>query len=238
MAFEVAEIMNKELFSVRAEEASGDVIGYLLALGVSAAPVLDGSSRPIGFVALRDLVEAGPGSPVFAVMSSPTDVIATHASIRAAADLMARRSRHHLVCVDVDGRAVGFVSLLDVVRGLIGAPVCHPESFPHYDPQSGLSWTDPIRLAFGTVSFAPVGPGLIVLVDGHPGRPDRVVWSEASDDVRARLQELVSRPGAAPSEVRDAAIAGHLWFRAASCALRSAKAMAQDLRERMTSPPL
>jgi len=216
MAVDVAEIMNHELFSVRAEETAGDVIVYLLALGITAAPILEATGRPIGFVALRDLVAAPPGAPVQSIMSSPADVVSARASIRDAAALMARRSRHHLVCVDVDGRAVGFVSLLDVVRGLIGEPVCHPESFPHYDSTSGLSWTDPIRLAFGTIGLAPAGPGLLVLIDGTPGRKDRVIWSESSGDVRGRLHELATGPGAAPPHVRDAALAGHLWFRAAA----------------------
>jgi CBS domain-containing protein len=221
MAVDVAEIMNQELFSVRPDEAAGDVIAYLLALGITAAPVLDTAEHPLGFVSLRDLVDAPAGSPVSALMSSPADVVSVRATIRDAAALMARRSRHHLVCVDVDGRAVGFVSLLDVVRGLIGEPVTHPETFPHYEACSGLSWTDPIRLAFGTIGLAPAGAGVFVLIDGTPGRKDRVIWSEANGDVRGRLHELSTRPGAAPPHVRDAALAGHLWFRAAASPTRA-----------------
>lgn len=221
MANVVAEIMNPELFSVSEDETAGDVLEYLLALAISAAPVLDATRRPVGFVALRDIVDALPGQPIGTLMSTPADVVPASATIREAAALMARRSRHHLVCVDVHGSAVGFVSLLDVVRGLIGAPAIHPDSFPHYDAESGLRWTDPTRLALGTLDEAPPCDGLLVLIDGTPGRPDRVLLSERAANVRARLRELSTRPGAAPPEVRDAALAGHLWFRAATLPLRS-----------------
>ena len=61
MAVHVREIMNHELFGVRAEERVADVRHYLVELGVSAAPVLDDTNRPIGFVSLRD--PAAPDAP-------------------------------------------------------------------------------------------------------------------------------------------------------------------------------
>lgn len=216
MAVTVAEIMNHELFSVHGEEAAGDVVSYLLALGITAAPVLDDDGRPIGFVALSDLVDGPPGLRIADRMSSPADVVVAGATIREAAATMARRSRHHLVCVDVEGRAVGFVSLLDVVRALVGAPICHPDSFPHYDPTTGLQWTNPIQLGLAMIETAPAGAGVLALIDGTPDRPDRVVWSEVVDDVRCRLRELATRPAAAPAHVREVALTGHLWFRAAT----------------------
>lgn len=221
MANVIAEIMNPELFSVREDETAGDVVEYLLALAITAAPVLDPTHRPVGFVALRDLVDAPPGEPIGRLMSTPADVVPASATIREAAALMARRSRHHLVCVDVRGAPVGFVSLLDVVRGLIGAPASHPNSFPHYDAKSGLRWTDATRLALGTLDEAPPCDGLLELIDGTPGRPDRVLLCERAGNVRARLRELTTRPGAASPEIRDAALAGHLWFRAATLPLSS-----------------
>lgn len=216
MAVTVSEIMNREVFSLRAVEAAADVAHYLVEHGITAAPVLDDDDRPIGFVALRDLVPASPGTRVGDVMSTPVDVIVASATIQDAAAVMARRSRHHLVCVDVVGRAVGFVSLLDVVRGLIGAPPSHPESFPHYESSTGLRWTDPIHFGFGTIELAPSGPGRFELVEGAPSCPNRVLLSETVEDVRGRLRELSVRKGAGSAQLRDAALGGHLWFRAAS----------------------
>jgi len=215
MALEVREIMNHELFSVQSGERAEDVLQYIVALGVSGAPVLDKDGRPLGFVAMRDLVLAPHGARVASRMSVPPDVIPTAATIQDAATMMAERSRHHLVCTDDDGRAVGFIGALDVIRGLLGRPVPHPDAFPHYDAQSGLVWSNDALLSFATAESAPAGPGAIVLIEAAPGRRNRVVWTEATENVQRRLREMLSTPATAPAHLVDAAVSGHLWFRCA-----------------------
>lgn len=213
MALEVSEIMNHELFSVAPSDRVGDVLDLLLAYGVTAAPVLDQARRPLGFVALRDLVTAPRTAHILTRMAAPADVVSTHTSIRAAATLMTERSRHHLACVDEDGRAVGFVGALDVLRGLTGVPVPHPQAFAHHERASGLTWSDDALLTFDHARAAPAEPGIFRLVDAAPGRPNLVVWSESTPDLRHRLNELLSRPAEGPPHLVDAALHGRLWFR-------------------------
>lgn len=215
MAVQVSEIMNHELLSVGAGDKASDVLALLLSYGVTAAPVLDDGRRPVGFVAVRDLAGAPEGAHVLSRMNAPADVVPMHATIREAAALMTERSRHHLVCVDETGRAVGFVGTLDVLRGLLGSPVPHPESFAHQDPKTGLAWSDEALLTFDHAEQTPAGPGVLVLIEATPGRPNRVVWSEGTDDIRRRLRDVLSRPGEAPPHLLDAAISGRLWFRCA-----------------------
>jgi len=215
MAVDVREIMNHELFSVRAEERAVDVRHYLVALGVSAAPVLDRGDRPIGFVSLRDLAEAPEHAHVGSRMNAPVDTIPESTTIDEVARAMCERSRHHLVCVDEQGRAVGFVGTLDVLRGLLGQPAPHPESFPHYDIKNGLTWSNESQLSFAAIEHAPDGPGVFVLIDAAPQRPNRVVWSEATDHVRRRLRDMLATPATTPAHLMDAAIGGRLWFRCA-----------------------
>lgn len=218
MAVEVAEIMNHELLSVRPGDRVNDVLGLLLAYGVTAVPVLDEGCRPVGVVALRDLVNAPRGAHVFTRMSAPADVVPMHASIRDAAAAMTDQSRHHLVCVDEGGRAIGFIGALDVLRGLLGAPVPHPDSFAHYDANSGLTWSNEAQLTFDHARDAPASPGVIVLIDAAPGRPNRVVWSEATADLRRRLRDVLTQPSESVPHLAEAAIRGHLWFRCAVAA--------------------
>lgn len=215
MAVDVREIMNHELFSVRAEERAGEVRRFLVALGVSAAPVLDGAGRPIGFVSLRDLAEAPEHAHVASRMNAPVDTIPASTTIEDAAGAMCERSRHHLVCVDDEGRAIGFVGTLDVLRGLLCQPAPHPESFPHYDSNNGLTWSNECQLSFSSVEQAPDGPGVFVLIEAAPHRPNRVVWSEATDNVRRRLRDMLATPATTPAHLMDAAISGRLWFRCA-----------------------
>lgn len=218
MALEIAEIMNHDLFGVAPSDRVGEVLDLLLAYGVTGAPVLDEDRRPVGFVALRDLVGAPRESHVLTRMAVPADVVPMHANIRVAALLMAERSRHHLACVDDEGRAIGFVGALDVLRGLVGAPVPHPDTFSHVDKSSGLTWSDDVRLTFDHARDTPAAPGMFKLVDAAAGRPDRVVWTEATPDLRRRLGELLSNPAEAPSHLVDAALCGRLWFRWAATA--------------------
>lgn len=226
MAKTVAEIMNPELFTVSEQEPVGRVREYLLALGITAAPVVDAEGRPRGFVSLRDLSRAPKDQHVHVPMSAPADTIARTATIEAAGRQMSEHDRHHLVCTDEDGRAVGFVGSLDVVRGLLGQPIRHPGAFPHYDFSTGLSWSDERWLRLDELEDAPDGPGVFALVSGQAGRPDRVVWSEACENVRTRLTELVAGSRTLPPRVNTLLDAGTLRYRAAAApssrALRAA----------------
>jgi CBS domain-containing protein len=213
MAVQVAEVMNHELFGVRTSDGAREVIGLLLAYGVTSAPVLDGDGKAVGVIALRDLIEAPAGDRVQAHMTVPADSVSTRASIQDAAAQMTRNSRHHLVCVDDDGRAVGFIGTLDVLRGLLGEPAPHPTAFPHRDPASGLAWSDDACLTSGNAQDVPAVPGVFVLVEAEAGTPNKVVWSEGTEDLRRRLRDLLTRPGEGPPHLLDAAVSCRLWFR-------------------------
>lgn len=216
MAQQVSEIMNSELFGVRTSEHAGDVLRFFVALGIAGAPVLDRDGAPVGFVSLRDLVAAEAATHVVAVMTVPVDTVEASASIRTAAERIAESGRHHLVAVDGDGRAVGFVSALDVVRGLLGRPVPHPEAFPHYDAATGLTWSNESQLTFAAIEHAPSVPGVFTLIRARAGAPNEVVWTEVTSNLRQRLRELLATPASAPPHLMDAAISGALWFRSAT----------------------
>lgn len=194
MATKVREIMNHEVFSVRPEEPTASVLESILALGITGAPVLDPNGQPLGVVSLRDLVGPRPGTTAGERMTSPAVTIMAEARIEEAGRLLSETGYHRLVAVDETGRAVGIVSGLDVVRGLLGIPAGHPAAFPHLDDETGLVWTDDLPLDTKRVTLAPDGPGLIVLIHGGAGVPERVVWAECSDRVRSRLSDMLSRP--------------------------------------------
>lgn len=192
MAKSVHEIMNHELFALAAGDLPADALGYLGALGIIAAPVLDADRRPIGFVSMRDLVSDSRAGTVGERMSSPVLTITPDESIADAGRIMGERGIHHLIVVDAAGHAIGIVSTLDVVRGLLGLPAPHPDAFPHRDSVTGATWTDDLPLDLDATARAPEGPGLIVLVRGVAGQHDVKVWAEAPMDVRARILEMLS----------------------------------------------
>lgn len=191
MARYVREIMNGELFHVGAQEAASNALLGVLALGITGAPVLGEHNRPIGFVAMRDLVGEAAGPKVADRMRIPAITVEEGATIETAAHLLDEHGVHHLVVIDKDGAATGVVGALDVLRGLLGLPVRHPAAFPHRDA-AGVSWTDPLLLDLEHAGGAPDGPGLLVLVYGEARRPEVPVWAEACANVRTRLHALIA----------------------------------------------
>jgi CBS domain-containing protein len=124
----VADIMNRQVLYLaegsRAELAREPILRF----GVTAVPVLDDDGRPVGIVSLRDLLASErrvePTSPVCSVLdATPLDE---------AARALAETDFHHLVVVDEKGRAVGMVSAVDLLRGLLDLPARHPAAFPAF----------------------------------------------------------------------------------------------------------
>lgn len=215
MSETVERIMNHEVYTVRPSEPAGEVLGMILTLGITAAPVVDEDGIPLGLVSLRNLARASREDPVSKHMTTPAATITRETTVEEAGREMGQLAYHHLVVVDEAGKVVGFVSSLDVIRGLVGLPASHPPAFPHQEPESGLSWTATLALTLENIErVAPAGPGMLVLTNAE--RPDEVVWAEASSDVRARLQALVSGQHNLPELVAERLGQGALGFRTAA----------------------
>jgi len=216
MAQTVSEIMNPELFGIRPTDLADQAVRHLLALGVSGAPVLDQEGRPLGVASVGDLLREDAGLTAADRMTSPPAVVAKDASLAQAASQMAETGYGRLVVVDAGGKAVGLVSAIDVLRALTGAPVRHPDSFPHYDRTSGLTWTDDTALDLDRVQASPDGPGLLLLVHGGAQQPEIPVWAEACANVRTRLLDMLSTPQGDRPALLLWLQRGNLRFRAAA----------------------
>lgn len=191
MAVHLTEIMNHELFCVRPDDRVEHVVSYFAALHIAAAPVVDDERRAVGFISIRDLVDVSPQVEIATCMTTPADTINRGATIKEAGTRLAEKNRHHLAVVDFDERVVGYIGALDVVRGLLGLPARHPDTFPHYDAVACVSWTNDLPLRVEALAHAPDGPGLLRLIRTRVGVRDRVFLSEATPNVRARVQELL-----------------------------------------------
>jgi CBS domain-containing protein len=192
MAQIVDEVMNRELFFLAPGEPARRALDHLLALGLTSAPVLDEDRRPIGVASLRDLARAAEDDVVRDRMSAPPIVVGPRDTVDEASRLLVRGDLHHAPVVDADGRAVGFVSLLDLARALLGLPVRHPDVFPRWDAALGVSWSDDRTLDGARAASVPPLGGLLALGHGGAGHPETTVTIEACDDLRARAAELVA----------------------------------------------
>ncbi len=194
MARLVKEIMNRELFSARPQDRADKLIGYFSALGIGASPVLDPDGRLMGMISLRDLVQTQPDAQVQSLMNKTVMTVEAEAAIEQAARLIAETGYHRLPVVNHHQQVVGIVSSLDIIRGLLGMPARHPETFSHYDEDTGLNWTDDTPLEIDRIEAAPDAPGVVAIVSGGAGVRERVVWAETTNNMRTRLIDMLSLP--------------------------------------------
>ncbi len=124
----VGEYMNPRLVYLREGDRPEVALRPMLDFGIHAIPVLDEDHRPVGMITMRDLV--GPRGEW--VKKVPRTVRADEL-IDEAARVMVAENLHHLVVVDEQGHAVGNLSTLDVVRGLVAASPSHPVSIKSFD---------------------------------------------------------------------------------------------------------
>lgn len=216
MVATVSEIMNRELFHLRPGDSAEDALLGLLAFGITGAPVLGDDGRPAGMVSLRELSQRREGQTAAEIMARPAPTVPTGTSVVEAGRLLAETGHHRLAVVDGQGRAVGNVSALDVLRALLALPAAHPAPFPHRDLATRLTWTDPRPLTLDDIDVAPDSPGLFVLVHGGAGLPERVVWAEACQNVYARLADVLSTPQSDRPVLAWWLAHGPLHFRAAA----------------------
>jgi CBS domain-containing protein len=191
MARSVEEVMNRELLAVVPETPVEAIRDLMRTFEISAVPVVDDERRPIGMVAVGAVLD-GNGTAGDR-MSRPAPCVDASTDIQAAARRLAATDAHHLVVVDGAGVAAGIVSVMDVMRAMLGLPVHHPAAFPHWDSTTQSSWTDDRPLDDEHASEAPDAAGVLVLVRSAAGETDVIVWAEACANVRDRVVTMTRR---------------------------------------------
>ncbi|MEZ4375115.1 MAG: CBS domain-containing protein [Polyangiaceae bacterium] len=225
MAVTVDEVMNREVFSVKPNATLDDASVLLQKHHISGAPVLDAEGVPVGMISLRDL--APPGSTrVEARMSRPVMAVPSGATLESAALLLSDLDLHRAIVVDANGKLIGIVTSLDLLRGLLGVPAPHPHEQPPVDDVTGLVWSDDLQLTPSLPEKLPQGPGLLALVHGGKGRPERVVWAEAATGIRGRVAHLLDKSEHITPHLLPALEAGELRLRYAA---------SEDTARRMTA---
>ena len=125
------------------------------------------------------------------------------------------------------------LSSIDLVRGLAGLPLAHPATLPHVDRRLEVEWSDEVALPTdGSTDALPDSSGVFSLIAGRPGAPDRVVWSEAVADIRARVAEMLVKPWLQPEPLRSWLESGHLRVRWALLPLGGASTRVVDALQR------
>jgi len=129
----VTQIMTREITCTRRDVGASQLIELMVQNRIGCIPVVEPPGRPVGMVTKLDLVErlfaaesmAADGGALAPVPGTAGDLmmplaitLADHASVAHAAALMTTENIHHVAIVDGEGRLVGMVSSMDVVRWL------------------------------------------------------------------------------------------------------------------------
>jgi CBS domain-containing protein len=187
----IDEVMNRQVVSVRPGDPRERVLAAMLEYGVTSVPMLDADQRVVGVVSQRDMVE--DGAHAYRI-STPAHTLRSGTRLHEAATEMASQSLHHAVVVDAKDRAVGVLSLLDVVRGLLGGSARHPLEFGEFDAELEVYWSPLVRLDLDHLATAPAGPGIVELYDAHVDARARPLWIESTDNVLRCVAEWIARP--------------------------------------------
>ena len=222
----VREIMSPQVLSVEPDEQAAHALEYLQMLDIHAAAVVDeDTGRPVGMVTHADLTGELRSVRVRDRMNSPAIFVVASALIKDAAKIVAQTGFHHLVVVDGSQRAIGFLSVIDLVCAQLGwfrdgAP--RPQPAPAPDPFGRLDWTGEEALTETGLLAAPAEPGILLLQRRRPGETEHatVVWAESAPNVRTRLLEIWQEP---PPRITRWVENGQLYFRAAPAPIAATK---------------
>lgn len=120
----VNDLMVREVVCVSREMPIAKLEELLVDLGISGAPVTDADGRPVGMVSKTDLVSAHrrgkitDETRVADIMMPMTFCVGMDETVAKTAGLMAYEGLHRVPVVNRDGRVVGLVAALDVLRWL------------------------------------------------------------------------------------------------------------------------
>jgi CBS domain-containing protein len=116
MGMPVDKIMVKSVVEINDAESVGAARQRLESYDISALPVVNTDGALVGIVTADDLmIDYDDVLPISRVMTSPVHTLEPNADVSEAARLM-REHRHHHVVVIHQGRVVGIVSSLDLLR--------------------------------------------------------------------------------------------------------------------------
>lgn len=113
-----ARVMSRHVICVEPEVTVHDVAAILLRHHLSSVPVVDDEFRLLGIVTKADLLGKSESSPAAFAMAPSVVALGERASVIEAARAMADAGVHRVPVTSEDGRIVGIVSSLDVMRFL------------------------------------------------------------------------------------------------------------------------
>ena len=192
----VADIMHPEFFHASQSDSIGQLLHDMAELGIGLAPVLDLAGHPLGMATVREIDGCRRVEELCTHLKRPAVTVHQDTTIESAARTLAAHEADTLVLVDDQGVAVGALRALDLLRALLGLVSGGPEQ--EHRASSRVGWSRGALLDLDSVHRVPQAPGIILLDPGGGGTHPHIVWVEAADNIRERLDEMLRKPQAEP----------------------------------------
>jgi CBS domain-containing protein len=186
----VSEIMERDFLCASQADSLPNLLHEMSHRGLGSAPVLDLAGRPLGMATLGDLESCRRIEDVTRHSSRSAVIVPQDTSIEAAAREAAQQAADTLVLVDDQGKAVGVLSALDLLRALLGFDGLARRG----DELSPEIWSRGSLLELDAVHHAPDAPGVILLGPNDDIEGRHALWVEAADNMRERLDAMLRLP--------------------------------------------
>lgn len=185
-----AEIMNRNFYAIAPDSAIATVLHEMAERGLGSVPVLDLERRPLGMATLAEIERCHHWEELTKGLMCPALTVHQETPADIAARTLGLHRASSLLLVDDQGAAVGSLTALDLLRYVLGLNGVRAETVRRSDE----SWDRADYLEVGAVHRAPEAPGIILLSPGLGKDARHIVWAEAADNMRERLDEMLRTP--------------------------------------------
>jgi CBS domain-containing protein len=189
-----AEIMNRKFYYASQAESVGTILQEMTERGLGSVPVLDLEGRPLGIATMAQIERCYDVEELTNHLARPAACVHQSTPAEVAARMAAVHQADLLLLVDDHGLAVGCLTALDLLRAVLGLHGSRTQT--NGSPEEG--WDAAELLELSAVHRAPEAPGIVLLCSGLDKDERRIVWAEAAENMRERLDEMLRNPQANP----------------------------------------
>ena len=115
----VADYMTKNVITIKPDSTVSDAIKLIEKTGHDGFPVVDDNNVVVGYISSRDLLRKDDNVKIKDVMTRQLFVAREYMDLRDAARVMFRTGHSKLPVVDENGRLMGILTNMDVIRSQI-----------------------------------------------------------------------------------------------------------------------
>lgn len=190
-----AEIMNRNFYFASPTDSIGALIQEMGARGCGTVPVLDLAGRPLGVATAAEIERRYDMEGLAETLTHPALCMDQHTPVDVAARTLALHQADCLLLLNEHGVAVGALSSHDLLRAVLGLD---GTQLKHEAGERDERWEDAEVLEIGAAHRSPEAPGIILLSPGVDASSRRIVWAEATANMRERLDHMLRSPQSDP----------------------------------------